>query len=58
MFTIEELKNISTLINLSKITGAEAMTVALLQQKIASLISLHQTPKNEDNKEKKSKSAK
>ncbi len=38
MFTQEELKNLSILINKATITGAEAITVALLQQKIAQLI--------------------
>lgn len=38
MFTTEELKNISALINIAPIKGQEAMTVALLQQKIGSLL--------------------
>lgn len=33
-FTTEELKNISVLIARSNITGAEALSVAVLQQKI------------------------
>lgn len=37
-FTQEELKNLMVMINKCPITGQEAMTVALLQQKIAKLI--------------------
>lgn len=40
MFTQEELKNISVLINIAPIKGAEATTVALLQQKINNLLVL------------------
>lgn len=37
-FSLEELKNIALLINAANIKGADALTVALLQQKIAGLI--------------------
>lgn len=37
-FTQEELKNISALINASSIKGQDALTVALIQQKIAKLM--------------------
>ena len=46
MFTQEELKNILALINLAPIKGGEATTVALLQQKIVSLLT-PEVPKNE-----------
>lgn len=38
MFTQEELKNLSVLIARANITGAEAMAVAVLQQKIGGLM--------------------
>jgi hypothetical protein len=38
MFTIEELKNILTLIGLAPISGKDAMQVAMLQQKIVKLL--------------------
>lgn len=38
MFNIEELKNLLSLINITPITGKEAITVALLQQRINELI--------------------
>ena len=49
-FTQEDLKNIAVLISKAPITGGEAMTVALLQQKIGKLL----TPQEEkkDGKEK------
>lgn len=37
-FTTEELKNISNLINRCNIAGSEALTVAVLQQKIAKMM--------------------
>ena len=38
MFTQEEWKNILALISLAPISGKDALTVALLQQKISALI--------------------
>ena len=37
-FTQEEIKNLIALINLAPIKGLEAMTVAMLQQKLASML--------------------
>jgi hypothetical protein len=37
-FTQEELKNILALVNLAPIKGQDAVTVALLQQKLSGLI--------------------
>ena len=39
MFTNEELKNIAVLLQRVNLTGNEATTVAILQQKVAGLIS-------------------
>lgn len=39
MFTNEELKNLLVLVNKAPLTGTEATTVALLQQKLVQLIS-------------------
>jgi hypothetical protein len=39
MFTLEELKNLQILVNKAPISGSEATTVALLQQKITQQIS-------------------
>lgn len=52
-FTQEDLKNISILISKAPITGAEAMTVALLQQKIGKMV----TPQEEKNDGKKTKTS-
>jgi hypothetical protein len=38
MFTIEELKNLLALVNIAPIKGQEAVTVAMLQQKILGLL--------------------
>lgn len=38
MFTKEELKNIAILINKASIIGSEAVTVAIIQQKIEKLL--------------------
>ena len=51
-FTPEELKNLLALINLASIKGQEAITVALLQQKINNLLTQipSQIPTNEETK--------
>lgn len=46
-FTQEELKNILGLINLAQISGKEAITVAVLQQKIMKMLT-PEAPKNEE----------
>lgn len=43
-FTNEELKNIWSLINIAPIKGSDAMTVAILQQKINGLLTEEATP--------------
>jgi len=50
MFTQEELKNLLALIAVAPIKGIEATTVALLQQKITSLVAISEV-KKEDGKQ-------
>jgi len=53
-FSNEELKNISLLISKAQIMGGEAMVVALLLQKINTLLATPMaTPKVEEPKEEK-----
>lgn len=47
-FTPEELNQISLLINRANITGQEATTVAVLQQKLTKLIQESASPKKPD----------
>ncbi len=44
MFTTDELKNLLAIINIAPIKGSEAVTVALLQQKVAGLLSKVEVP--------------
>jgi hypothetical protein len=53
MFTLEELKNLQILVNKAPISGNEATTVALLQQKITQQISLLTIVPEEEKKEDK-----
>jgi hypothetical protein len=52
-FTQEDLKNMLALINLAPIKGQEAVTVAILQQKIAKLIELPKEEPKETKEETK-----
>jgi len=51
-FTKEELKNISVLIQNSQIKGAEAVTVAILLQKIERLLNQQTGPTSKETKTK------
>lgn len=47
MLTQEDIKNIIALINISQIKGQEAVTVALLQQKLLGMLK-NEAPKQQD----------
>jgi hypothetical protein len=49
-FTSDELKAISTLLSRVDIKGSEAMTIVVLQQKIAKIIKDEQAEKPEEKK--------
>lgn len=44
MLTLEEIKNLLVCLSKTPITGAEAMTVALLQQKLSAMLTMPQPP--------------
>jgi len=48
MFTKEELQNLLALMNRVDLKGSEAITFAVLQQKISGLINPPATPKEEE----------
>lgn len=52
-FTQEDYKNIAALIAIAPIKGSEAMTVAVLQQKLMAHINEPATPEKPEDKPKK-----
>lgn len=57
MLTQEEIKNLVTLIALAPIKGSDAMTVALLQQKLAKMLAPEPKKDDKEGKEGKDKKA-